>query len=420
MLAACARLVSFSMPRVTLFCAPFQASVEFQAVLVQVVVPHLRAALHAQHYVDHKCEHCAVPVVTLDAKYGLTCALCNHREGGVVEFPQVQCSVMFGCQKPPMQSGLYCCDHQPSAGCASARADAQRIVRHRDENGVRSYKVDGSPQWFSSSQLSVHALREYEGLLAEKKTRKKRCRGQLLEAAGGDGHAPEDAPYFDAVEPIMNPQPDDVNPCGIDKAATLPRRKYGGLLVATLPCGSVCAVACLQPFDPTLTSWLSILFTYNQWHEGILFSCPPLPQPLLFTTLLPSVIPSVAAPCLPRCIHWPTPSRSLKCTACCRPCSIEVTMLWRMPFMTTLVLWPAMRATRCVVTERRRRRPSLPSPSSSTAPICRITRRASLKATTSSCPKFDARGIPSSLASTHRLPNSSSLGPTPLCDPRLP
>ena len=220
--------------------------------------------------------------------------------------------------------------------------------------------------------------------------------------------------------PIMNPQPDDVNPCGIDKAAALPRRKYGGLLVATLPCGRVCAVACLQPFDQTLTSWLSILFTYNQWHEVILFSCPPLPQPLLFTTLLPSVIPSVAAPCLPRCIHWPTPSRSLKCTACCRPCSIEVTMLWRMPFMTTLVLWPAMRATRCVVTERRRRRPSLPSPSSSTASICRITRRASLKATTSSCPKFDARGIPSSLASTHRLPNSASLGPTPLCDPRLP
>lgn len=302
MLAACARFVSSSMPRVTLFGAPFQASVEFQAVLVEVV-PHLRAALHAQHYVDHKCEHCAVPVVTLDAKYGLTCALCNHREGGVVEFPQVQCSVMFGCQKPPMQSGLYCCDHQPSAGCASARADAQRIVRHRDENGVRSYKVDGSPQSFSSSQLSVHALREYEGLLAEKKTRKKRRRGQLLEAAGGDGHAPEDAPYFDAVEPIMNPQPDDVNPCGIDKAATFPRRKYGGLLVATLPCGRVCAVACLQPFDHTLTSWLSILFTYNQWHEVILFSCPPLPQLLLFTTLLPSVIPSVAAPCLPRCIH---------------------------------------------------------------------------------------------------------------------
>ena len=58
-----------------------QESTEFQAALVQIL-PYLREAVHAQHYVEHKCELCAVPVVTLDAKYGLTCALCNHREGG--------------------------------------------------------------------------------------------------------------------------------------------------------------------------------------------------------------------------------------------------------------------------------------------------------------------------------------------------
>ena len=62
-----------------------QESAEFQAVLVHIL-PHLRQAVHVRHYVEHKCELCEVPVVTLDAKYGLTCALCNHREGGWLSF----------------------------------------------------------------------------------------------------------------------------------------------------------------------------------------------------------------------------------------------------------------------------------------------------------------------------------------------
>ena len=62
-----------------------QESTEFRAALVQIL-PYLRESVHAQHYVEHKCELCAVPVVTLDAKYGLTCALCNHREGGWLNF----------------------------------------------------------------------------------------------------------------------------------------------------------------------------------------------------------------------------------------------------------------------------------------------------------------------------------------------
>ena len=142
-----------------------------------------------------------------------------------------------------MQSALYCCDHQPAARSDPAPADARRIVRHRDETGVRTYKVDGSAQWFSSSDLPVRTIREYEALLAEKRARRKRRRGVHLDEPADEARPAEDAPYFDAVEPIMNQQPDDVNPCGIDKAATLPRRKYGGLLVATLPCGRVCAVA---------------------------------------------------------------------------------------------------------------------------------------------------------------------------------
>ena len=280
-----------------------QESAEFQAVLVHIL-PHLRQAVHARHYVEHKCELCEVPVVTLDAKYGLTCALCNHREGGVVEFPQVECSVMFGCQRPPLQSGLYCCDHHPSSSCAPAPADARRILRHRDDNGVRRYKVDASPHWFSSSELSIRAIQEYEGLLAEKKARRKRRRGQPLEDPNDNGPPPEDAPYFDAVEPIMNPQPDDVNPCGIDKAATLPRRKYGGLLVATLPCGRICAVTWLQRFE-------------TKHHSSIAFQ-------LVVRFHSCTVVPYVAPLCPPRFIRWPTQNRSLRCIACFRRCSNEV------------------------------------------------------------------------------------------------
>ena len=110
-----------------------------------------------------------------------------------------------------MQAGLYCKDHHLPSASAPVAGDTRRILRHRDENGVRTYRVDGASQWVSSSQLSAAALREYERFLAEKRARRKRQRGHLEQPA--ERHPAEDAPYFDAVEPIMNPQPDDVNIC---------------------------------------------------------------------------------------------------------------------------------------------------------------------------------------------------------------
>lgn len=220
-------------------------SVEFQETLTRVI-PVLRGALHEEHYVHHRCELCKPACVTLDAKYGLTCALCNHREGGVVSFPAVRCSVMFGCRNPPMQSDLYCRQHYTphSPDCAPQHPPRQ-IWRHRDHAGVRSYKVDVSSSWLSAADVGPQAVRDYERFLAEQKERKKRRRRAAPQLVPMDAPVAEDVEYFDAVEPIMNPQPDDVNPCGIDKAACLPRRKYGGLLVATLPCGRVCAEPCL-------------------------------------------------------------------------------------------------------------------------------------------------------------------------------
>lgn len=231
--------------RVRLRRSSNKESVEFRATLTSVL-PALRAAIHQQHYVQHRCELCQVSCVTLDAKYGLTCALCNHREGGVIQFPAVRCSVMFGCQNPPMQSSLYCCQHYTAQPLnAAIQHHPRRILRHRDHAGVRSYKVDGSSAWLSAADVGAQAVQDYERFLAEQKDRRKRRRNAAVQSMPLDALVAEDVQYFDAVEPIMNPQEDDVNPCGLDKAACLPRRKYGGLLVATLPCGRVCAEPCL-------------------------------------------------------------------------------------------------------------------------------------------------------------------------------
>ena len=83
---------------------------------------------------QHRCNLCAVPVVTFDAKYGLTCPLCNHREGGAAYFPAIDCSVLFGCQEPPSQGSAYCRMHttQPSPPNPSD----PRILRHRDTKGA--------------------------------------------------------------------------------------------------------------------------------------------------------------------------------------------------------------------------------------------------------------------------------------------
>lgn len=65
------------------------------------LLPLLSSLVRDLHFREHSCTLCAVPAVTVDAKYGMTCSLCNHREGGVVAYPAIECSVMFGCQKAP-------------------------------------------------------------------------------------------------------------------------------------------------------------------------------------------------------------------------------------------------------------------------------------------------------------------------------
>ena len=215
----------------------------FQAFVRQEVLPAMRNMLRTMHFQEHRCDLCDVPVVTFDAKYGLTCKLCNHREGGLVRFENIACNVMFGCQNPPAQSSLYCLEHD--IGHTRPDADGPRILRHRDVDGLRSYKLEGKTAWQPRASLPPHTVANYEAMLADRSDRRKKRRGHREAHSSSSRPDPADADdaeqeFYDTDEPTLRPQPDEVNPCGIDKADTQPRRRYGGLLVSTLPCGRVC------------------------------------------------------------------------------------------------------------------------------------------------------------------------------------
>ena len=51
----------------------------FQQLLRESILPLLRSVLRTLHVQEHSCSLCAPKVVTFDAKYGLTCRLCNPR-----------------------------------------------------------------------------------------------------------------------------------------------------------------------------------------------------------------------------------------------------------------------------------------------------------------------------------------------------
>eukprot|EP00438_Fugacium_kawagutii_P019339 Skav202390 [mRNA] locus=scaffold1406:411525:413741:- [translate_table: standard] len=234
----------------------------FQQFLRDAVLPMLRAALRKLHFQDHSCDICRAKVVTFDAKYGLTCRLCNHREGGLVHFENIACTVMFGCQNPPVQTGLYCSLHD--LGHRPGVRDAPRVLRHRDVDGQRSYKVEGRSSWHLRPDVPRASIVEYETLLAERTERRKKRRGHQASAAVAEPGPDEDAElqFWDTNEPALQQQPDELNPCGIDKTHIQPRRKYGGLLVSTLPCGRVCGATPLAHAE-SLTQVYALLSTLH-------------------------------------------------------------------------------------------------------------------------------------------------------------
>ena len=138
-----------------------------------------------------------------------------------------------------------------------------RAVRACLLSGVAAFCVIETRTAFAATRSREHrrgscetkypprpAVREYEQFLAMRSDRRKRRRGraaavQIVAQADEEDGASGEAEFFDAEEPALRKQANEEKPCGIDKAFSLSRRGYGGLLVATLPCGRVCAQAAL-------------------------------------------------------------------------------------------------------------------------------------------------------------------------------
>ena len=175
----------------------------FQTTLQEAVLPLLHRIFQQVHFQQHSCQLCSISAVTFDAKYGLSCRLCNFREGGVVHFESIGCSIMFGCKNPPTQCGLYCLTHGSDKQDAS---EGPRILRHRDIDGVREYKVDGQKVWKSRGDVPAASAVEYETMLAEKNERRKRRRQSAAAAGPAPLHLdadPGETEYWDVVLALM-------------------------------------------------------------------------------------------------------------------------------------------------------------------------------------------------------------------------
>ena len=117
--------------------------------------------------------------------------------------------------------------------------------------------------WVASASVPDAARQLYERQLAERSDRRKRRRGgaglrdDLLHSDISDLN-PEDAAYLDTAEPALRPQPEEQKSCGIDKTSMVVHRRYGGLLIATLPCGRVCSLTPLSHAE-SLTQVYSLM-----------------------------------------------------------------------------------------------------------------------------------------------------------------
>ena len=130
---------------------------------IEAVLPTLRASLTRLHFEEHRCDLCDVGVVTLDAKYGLSCPLCNHRDGGVVRFESINCSVMFGCQKAPLQDNSPPTSSQPvvvtSSGIATLMANG--CTKCKESRHTR--RVPTSTQPLCRRMSAVSQRRPHDG-----------------------------------------------------------------------------------------------------------------------------------------------------------------------------------------------------------------------------------------------------------------
>ena len=83
-----------------------------------------------------------------------------------------------------------------------------------------------------------------EAKLAERSDRRKKRRNYAYVSSTKSDtlEFPEEVQYCDTDTQALAYSPNADNPCAIDKVASVAKRRYGGLMVMTLPCGRVAAL----------------------------------------------------------------------------------------------------------------------------------------------------------------------------------
>ena len=136
--------------------------------------------IQTEQFFNHACSKCAVPAVTVDAKYGFTCPVCNYRDGGAKEFPNIDATVLFGCNSPPAPGSTYCAELTVHLASPDEDKEEPRVLRHRTHCGQREYKIDNSSAWHLRDGVPQNAHQVYEINLSERADRRKRRRHKFM------------------------------------------------------------------------------------------------------------------------------------------------------------------------------------------------------------------------------------------------
>ena len=89
--------------------------------------------------------------MAIDAKYGITCNVCNFREG----------KILCGCEEMPMKDSHYCKAHRGN-GVMKEDGEAVRVLRHRVREGIHEYKIDGRTSYCTRAALPQSSIQAYE------------------------------------------------------------------------------------------------------------------------------------------------------------------------------------------------------------------------------------------------------------------
>ena len=217
----------------------------------------LRDVLLRHHLRGHACSRCRVRAVGVDGVQSVTSKVCQFAGGDVRTFTGANVKVDLGCQDAPQGIFRFCARHLSGAG--------PQVIQCENGHDIGEPATDAE-WWHQCEHCSLqipagsrfrtcsHGC-DYDICLS--------CWPKLVSRSWPA--VPATQPTADVATDADEPF---VNPCGLDKTIDKARRRrrYGGLIVAILPCGRV---ASLLPFPrgESLTLVHALLGEVRQVYE---------------------------------------------------------------------------------------------------------------------------------------------------------